>query len=291
MYVFRFKTVLLFLALFCALAFSLNYFIIQDRGGAYEELAVSGDASVELPIIMYHGVIDQSKWVNEYVISKESFESDLIYLKQNGYTTVTIGEVIDYVYSGAPLPEKPIVLTFDDGFYNNLSIVYPLLEKYNMKAVISVVGAYTDKYSELDDKNPGYAYLSWDDVRFLSKSGLVEIGNHSYDMHSIDSARNGTKKNKNESEEHYRKALTEDAGKMQELCAENLGFEPAVFTYPYGAISECSIDILNEIGFKASLSCEERMNYISVGDTSSLCCMNRFFRSNDKPLSSILKNQ
>ena len=110
-------------------------------------------------------------------------------------------------------------------------------------------------------------------------------------MHSIDSSRNGTKKNKNESEEHYRKALTEDAGKMQELCAENLGFEPAVFTYPYGAISECSIDILNEIGFKASLSCEERMNYISVGDTSSLCCMNRFFRSNDKSLSSILKNQ
>lgn len=60
-------------------------------------------------------------------------------------------ELINYVYNDASLPEKPIIITFDDGYYNNLSYAVPLLHKYNMKAVVSIVGEYSDRYTESDE--------------------------------------------------------------------------------------------------------------------------------------------
>ncbi len=108
---------------------------------------------VRLPIIMYHSMLKDQSRQGQYVISPDTFESDLKYLKAHGYTSVTMQELIDYVKKGAPLPEKPIVLSFDDGYYNNYLYAYPLAKQYGFKIVIAPIGYYTDQYSKVDDNH------------------------------------------------------------------------------------------------------------------------------------------
>ena len=115
------------------------------------------DDSIALPIVMYHSLL-KSKSGN-YIVHPDTFENDLKYIQDKGYTTITMTDLINYVYKDSPLPEKPIIITFDDGFYNNFGYAVPLLHKYDMKAVISIVGKYTDTYSKSDEANLNYSYL------------------------------------------------------------------------------------------------------------------------------------
>lgn len=217
------------------------------------------EEAINVPILMYHLVLEGAKG-NKYIVSPSDFEDDLKYLRDNGYTTVVMQDLIDYVYNNAELPEKPVVLTFDDGYYNNYVYAYPLLKKYNSKAVISIVGAYTDLYSETPDTHVNYAHLSWDNVKEMADSGYVEIQNHTYNLHSLDKGRRGSKKNSGESEQEYDKMLRADIGALQEECLKKLDREPDTFTYPFGLVSKESLEIIKSLGFKASLSCEEGIN-------------------------------
>ena len=127
---------------------------------------------------MYHSILKDKKRNNKYVISPSQLESDMLYIRENGYTTIFVSDLVSYVYDNVPLPDKPIILTFDDGDYNNLTYAYPLLEKYDMKAVISIVGSYTDTYTKSGETNPNYSYLRWSDIQFLYNSNRIEFGNH-----------------------------------------------------------------------------------------------------------------
>ena len=108
--------------------------------------AVQADAEakvedrIDLPIIMYHGLLKEEKRQGQFIISPNLFEQDLRYLQENGYTTVVIADLIAYVQDGKPLPEKPVMLTFDDGYYNNYLYAFPLLKQYNCKMVLSPIG-------------------------------------------------------------------------------------------------------------------------------------------------------
>ncbi len=249
--------------------------------------AKRGD-KVEVPILMYHSILRSSNVHGNYIISESAFESDLKYLKENGYTTVVMQDLIDYVHNGKTLPEKPVVLTFDDGYFNNFSYAFPLLEKYNSKAVLSLIGYYTDLYTKTPDENPGYSHVTWNNVKKMMESGLVEMQNHSYNLHTTDKGRNGTKKKKGESNAQYKAVLTEDLGKLQDCFKTNTGYTPSTFTYPFGSVSNASFDIIKEMGFKASLSCESGMNTISR-DPESLYMLKRYLRTQKKSAESILK--
>ena len=147
------------------------------------------EAAVTLPVLMYHSVCNGEP--TEYRVTPEQLESDLEWLSENGYKSVTAAEVTAYANSRGDLPEKPVMITFDDGYYNNLAYALPLLEKYDMTAVVSVVGEYTDKDAAADPHVPSYSYLTWEDIGELSDSGRVEIGAHTYAMHSLYSGRKG----------------------------------------------------------------------------------------------------
>lgn len=216
---------------------------------------------INVPIIMYHSILKSKK--GKYIINPSDFENDLKFIKENGYTTITMTDLINYVYFDSPLPEKPIIITFDDGHYNNLTYALPLLEKYDMVAVISIVGKYTDEYSESDETNANYSYLRWKDINSLIESNRFEFQNHTYELHSTKNGRNGCMKKQNESLESYKKILSEDLLKLQKEFEENTSYTPNTFTYPFGAISSDSTDIIKELGFKASLSCCEGVNIIS----------------------------
>lgn len=239
-----------------------------------------------VPIIMYHSILKDTSKSDKYIVTPTAFEQDLKYLKNNGYTTILMEDLINYQKNNTPLPEKSIVLTLDDGYYNNYTYVFPLLKQYDAKAVISVVGAYCDIYSKNSDTNPNYAHLSWEHLKELSDSGIVEIQNHTYNLHSISKGRSGCKKKSGESLDEYTKVLTSDIGLMQEKLTQTLGKPPTTFTYPFGSVSNASFDIIKELGFSASLSCEEGINYLSQDD--SLYMLKRCIRTPTRSLETIL---
>lgn len=243
-------------------------------------------SEINVPIIMYHSVLKSQS--GKYIVHPETLENDLKYIKENGYTTITITDLINYVHSDCSLPEKPIIITFDDGHYNNLTYVLPLLEKYDMVAVISIVGKYTDTYSQSNEANPNYSYLRWSDVNDLIKSNRIEFQNHTYDMHNMTNSRRGCMKKKNESIENYSSILTNDLKKLQDEFEANTGYIPNTFTYPFGAISNASINIIKKLGFKASLSCEEGVNVITK-NPECLYSLKRFNRPNNISTKSFFK--
>ena len=170
------------------------------------------------------------------------------------------------------------MLTFDDGYYNNYSYLYPLLEKYDMRAVISVLGRYADEYSACNEKpNNNYSHATWTMLKEMKDSGRVEILNHSYDMHSADS-RLGLKKKQGESEEHFKQAVVKDVTKLQARFVEQLNLECRAFTYPFGFENETTEGIMKGLGMKATLSCYEGINELTQGDSECLYSLKRYNR-------------
>ena len=232
---------------------------------------------IALPVVMYHSIVDSAEREGKYVIRPSLLERDMKYLKDNGYTAVLPDELYEYVNGGGKLPEKPVMLTFDDGFYNNLVYALPLLEKYDMKAVISVVGKFTEDETNRGEKQSSkYSYLTWEQVKELGDSGRVAIGNHSYNMHG-ESGRKGTVRRKGESEAAYAGAVGEDIRRMQDVTLEKTGIKMNVFTYPFGAITKTSEKVVKEMGFIMSLSCYEHVNTITR-DESCLYSLGRYSR-------------
>ena len=252
--------------------------------------AATPEDGVAVPVIMYHSILDNPSRQGDYVITPAQFEADLQYLKANGYVTVVIADLIAYVKEGVPLPDKAVILTFDDGYYNNYHYAHPLLEQYGMRAVISPIGTwsehYTDHPSECNHDN--YSHLTWEQLREMTQSGVWEIQNHSYDLHRNEGGQKGAAKRKGESDESYRLRLTDDLSAAQKLLAENVGVTPTCFTYPYGAVSEASQGVLEEMGFAASLSCEERTSVLTR-DPACLWLLGRYLRPASKDVKTILK--
>lgn len=242
---------------------------------------------VDLPVLMYHGITDDPARVDEYFILTEDFEKDLQWLRDHGYTAVSFQQLADYAEKGSRLPEKPVLITFDDGYYNNYEKAFPLLQKYNTKAVINLIGSESDLYSNQVFRPEGGGNVTWGEAANMADSGLVEIGNHTYDLHNNDGVSAGGRKGADrlpgESYEDYRKALLEDLGRNQRLIAEAVGQPALVFAWPYGAwpTDGSANPILKELGFKGSLTSYQIMNTIRRNDPDSLFGLKRFLRTPD----------
>ncbi len=239
----------------------------------------SAETKIELPVVMYHQISKSTGRAGAYCVTLNQLESDFKYLQEAGYETVDVAELLAYVKHGAALPEKPIMLTFDDGYETVYSYLLPLLEKYDMCAVASVVGSYTDLYSSVDDHNLNYSYMNWDEIIELAAGDRIEIQNHSYDLHKTDSqGRKGAQKVSSETVQEYSAFMNEDVGKMQALLTEKTGKKPTAFTYPFGSYSKESKQVLEAMGFEAAFVCEERINLIDREDTQWLFRIGRYNR-------------
>jgi peptidoglycan/xylan/chitin deacetylase (PgdA/CDA1 family) len=229
--------------------------------------------SVAVPILMYHSVSSDESAASKYTVTAAEFDSDMKWLHDNGYHAVFISQLVDYVENGAQLPDKPVCITLDDGYEDNLTNMLPIIEKYGFKATVSVIGSCS-----FDDR-PGRYHLDLADIGQLVKSGRVEIGSHTFNMHFNENGkRRGCKRMIGESEKEYAAALTEDLRKNQELMTDKCGVTPEVFTYPYGQISPESLPIVKTVGFQAALTVKPGMNYLVRGDAGQLYSLKRFNR-------------
>lgn len=246
----------------------------REKDGGKTVPAAAGE-KVRLPILMYHSVLRSRKGV--YVVSPAQLEADLAALCRAGYTPVRAEAVIAYAEGRGELPEKPVLLTFDDGHYNSWYYAAPLLKKYGASAVFSVVGKYTDFSTGGERDNPNYSYLTWDEIAAMRESREAEIGNHTYAMHEMH-PRFGAGRMEGESDEHYAAALRADIGKMQTALCEKSGTETAIFAYPFGKYNCVSRKVLCEMGFRMILTCNEGVSTVRRGDPSSLLSLCRFNR-------------
>lgn len=241
---------------------------------------------IKVPIIMYHSILKSQS--GDYIVHPSVLEKDLKYIQEKGYSTITMTDLINYVYEDDELPDKPIIITFDDGHYNNLGYAVPLLKKYNMKAVISIVGKYTDDFTKTDEANLNYGYLRWKDINELISDGTIEFQNHTYNLHAI-GVRRGCMKKQNESVNYYKEFLYNDLSKLQDEFIKNTNYTPNTFTYPYGAISKDSINVVKELGFKSSLSCTKGVNHITK-DKECLYNLKRNNRASNISTEQFFKN-
>lgn len=216
--------------------------------------------SISLPILMYHSILNNSK--GTYIVSKWQLEQDLLALEQNGYTTVFPSQVVDFVYNQKPLPPNPIIISFDDGFYNNLFYALEIFQKHNAKANINIIGILADQYTNGDHSNPNYSYLTWEQTKMLAQSGCFEIGNHTYDMHKF-SPRYGIGQKCCESDQEYTVALNQDIDLFENALQKNTNLATNIFAYPFGKYNNLSMQILKSRNYKFIMTCEEHSNKIS----------------------------
>lgn len=183
-----------------------------------------------LPVLMYHHVVPDGETCNDVTITAGRLEQDFQWLNENGYHTVLPRELA----AGQPLPEKAVLVTFDDGYRSNYELAYPLLQKYRIKAVIAIMVRMQDRGAE--------SFLSWDMCREMDASGLVEIGSHGYATHNLDERQgstvpgraNGVEREKGESDEAFKSRVLDDLQMSYDRIAAEVGTAPSYFAYPFG---------------------------------------------------------
>lgn len=238
---------------------------------------------ISLPVVMYHHVTTNEKRAGKYVVTQKELMHDLDYIKSMGYETVNVKDLVDYVDGKKQLPEKVIMITFDDGFESTYQLAWPLFTERKMKAVVSPVGSVVQLYTLNGDRNVNYAYMSWDELAEIDKSDEFEVQNHTYDMHYNESGkRRGLSKMNGESEAQYKAALREDLEKMQLSLKKNSSVTATAAVYPYGLYSKPTLEVVKELGFRCSMVCEERINRIQPGNAQSLYNLGRFNRPSGK---------
>ena len=249
---------------------------------------------VRVPILMYHHFDTDA--ANDMTVSPEAFEEHIASLCAEGYTSVSFEELRSYVKNGTPLPEKPICITMDDGYLSNYDIAYPILQKYNMKATVFVIGSMSGLNFYPVTNYPVTPYFSWEQAKEMHESGVMAIECHTYDMHHwrpYESGERPVRENvlplENESTEEHKAALSSDIKQYIAISESNLGHTPFVFAYPNGKYTENAEKIIADLGFEITLTTNPHVNYIFKGDSTSLLRLGRFTVTNDISGKDLLK--
>ena len=211
---------------------------------------------------MYHDIDPNSQSVID--ITPQHLDADLTLLQQMGFHIIPISQMVAFMDHRATVPEKAVVLTFDDGYQGVYQYAFPILKKHHVPATVFLIG-YTVS------RTPGY--LTWPEVQEMEGSGLVTVGGHTYNLHWEGPT---TKPNQEEpatidylydpqtghqeTEQEYEARVLADSQLLQEAFKSNLGHTTPYFAYPYGAYNAALIRILNEAGFRYMFTTAQGMN-------------------------------
>ena len=220
---------------------------------------------ISLPVVMYHHISREKNQWNDYVVSLGEFESDLDYLASHGWHSIGVRDLLAWYEGEFEMPEKPFMITFDDGFESTLAYAEPLLEEYGFRAVVAVIGSVCGDASKYEKHDPEFSNLSWEEAADMARRGVIEVQCHTWDMHAS-WPRRGCQIKRGESAEAYRRALRADLERfLRESAEHGVDLVPAI-AYPFGAFSEETGDIALEEGFEVVFTCWERFNSLLRGE-------------------------
>ncbi len=239
--------------------------------------AFEPDAAVRLPILSYHNLsLEPSD--SSMTVSVDAFRMQMQTIRDLGYTTVSPQQLVDYVERGVPLPEKAVMITFDDGYESNYTLAFPILQEFGFQATIFVIGVSVGKDSYKDTGYPIEPHFSMQQARQMQSSGLITVASHGYDVHEMqgldpDPIRRGVLRKDGESQKQYRKFLLGDTAQMFTMLGESARF----FAYPFGLHDSDSLNLLKEGGTCLTvLFNTKKSNTIYRGLPQSLFDLNRF---------------
>lgn len=266
---------------------------IEARLAAMWEAPGETDNSVQVPILMYHSLTEDESAVNSVTMTLERFEEQIQAMHEAGYQAVTYGELSAYVKQGEPLPENPVLITFDDGYANNLTLAAPVLEEYGFNGTVAVVGCSIGKDTYKDTGSPMTRHFSIEEAEPWVEKGTIHLVSHSYDLHQVperdgEPCRNGAHVLPGETEAQFLTALREDFEKLNALLPAEEG-QPYVFTYPYGVYSELTEAAFRELGVEVSVTTEPRMAEAVRGMPQSLRLLPRFEVGQETTAEQLLK--
>lgn len=231
-----------------------------------------------VPILMYHAFGEEDP-NNGMIISAERFESQIKALTENGYTPISFEELRNYVFTNAELPEKPIVITLDDGYLSNYEIAYPILQKYNCKATIFAVGVTVGSSTYKDSGKEIFPHFSYEQAREMEQSGLIDVQSHTFDMHQVEGIdspyRDGAVKLKGESDRDFAERFAADLEKSKSEIEQNVGNSVFALSFPKGIHSTLTDAVSRQCGFDITVTVNEGTNTIIKGLPQSLYSLNR----------------
>lgn len=231
-----------------------------------------------LIVLAYHDVRDDVALNGDRdpdAASTDHLIAHFDWLKANGYHVVSLDEVIKAKQNGTPLPPRSVLLVFDDGLKSFYTRVYPLLRAYDYPAVAALVGSWMDMPA--GEKMPyngsictRECFLSWDDVREMQRSGLVEFASHTWDLHegiaanpqgnqlpAVVSLQYDSRTAHYETESAYTTRLREDLQHSADEIARVTGHRPRAIVWPYGAYNQVATQIAASEGMTVSFSLDD----------------------------------
>ncbi len=237
--------------------------------GCAPKPAAPAEPNGRVAVLMYHHLAPPSERPEEPgVITPERFESHLQMLLGEGYRPVSAADFGAYLDGKKRLPDKSVLVTFDDGYASNYTLGFPLLRKYGVPAIIFPVM----KFFETDGKGAWSPHLTKAQAEEMIGSGLVTLGGHSYDGHgqvpvSADGKQTGPwlatrawlpDKGRAETVEEYKARVRTDLERVRDLLRSVGVKEEALhFALPNGASTPEELEILRSLGFRFIYSTDD----------------------------------
>ncbi|MGL6023621.1 MAG: polysaccharide deacetylase family protein [Cetobacterium sp.] len=196
----------------------------------------------DIPILMYHQFIEDTSEGGKIklFITKKKFEWQLRILKFLKYETITFKDLKNIGLKNRN-NKKYIILTVDDGYKDNYSILFPLLKKYNMKAVIYLVsGVDYNKWTIESDGEKKFKLLEKIEIEEMNKSGLIEFGGHTLSHPKLQTL----------SDEDLYNEIVED----KKITEKRLGQKLVSFAYPYGNLTDRVKKVVKSAGYDFAVS-------------------------------------
>lgn len=214
-----------------------------------------------VPVLMYHSF--QPGKSSRETIDPGKFYQQLSYLKSCGYQTISDADLLGFLSGKGCMPEKPLLITIDDGYLNNYIYAYPVLKQLKMKATIFVIADWVGK-------TPGhYPHFTWQQAKIMADSGLVSIQSHSFNSHFYVNTMEGLRPmlvgrmfviGAVESKSQYEQRISRDLGLAKKDIEKNVGKKVTTLSYPYGAFNLITQKIALQEGYKMMMTIRRGVN-------------------------------
>ena len=233
--------------------------------------ATSAWASVS--VLCYHEVDNNGPRKDVWSVSAQNLEQHILYLKAEGYYFADLGEYIAYCKGEVSLPEKTVMLTFDDGYASFYNKAYPLLKKHRVPAMLAMVTSWMDGKRPADVR----ALVSWEQLQEMEASGLVTVVSHTDSLHtqrvvtpqgSVGSIIQNRLfvQGAYETDAAYTRRLRNDLRYVQQKFKDKLGHKARAIVWPYGRYSGKAVAIAKEEGFESSFLLDGGINTGAAND-------------------------